>query len=53
MQNNTTILLNSGKIRKPVFKRKTKKEAVKVRVEKFASSFYAKYGEMMSKLSHE
>ncbi len=46
-------MIATNKTRKSAFKKKTKKGAVKVKVVKFASEFYAQYGDMMSKLSHE
>jgi hypothetical protein len=51
MQTSTTISSNTP--RKIPFKKKDKKAAQKAKVVKFASAFYARYGSMMSKLSHE
>lgn len=49
MQKATTI----QKPRKTLFKKRDKKTIAKAKVTKFASSFYAQYGEVMSRLSHE
>jgi|GEM_PF-5756479 len=42
-----------NKPRKQLFKKKKGKQNTKAKVTSFAASFYAQYGEMMSKLSHE
>jgi hypothetical protein len=51
MQKNTSS--SQHKRRKSLFKKRNKRTTEKAKIEKFASSFYAQYGEMMSKLSHE
>lgn len=51
MQRFSTISANTA--RKNSLKKRDKKAAQKAKIVRFASSFYARYGEMMSKLSHE
>jgi hypothetical protein len=53
MQKTMTKVSSRNVSKKKLFKKRDKRAAVKTKVDRFASSFYAQYGEIMSRLSHE